>query len=113
MTWRLDVVGRPLRTLVLVSTDRALPQRPAVPAAFGAAPRRHRRRASRTTPTCASLAEFYGVPFHHLPVTPDDEGRGRGPRCSTLVDELDVELVVLARYMQILSPELCRRLPAA
>src|SRR5699024_8483197 len=31
-------------------------------------------------------------------------------RLSALVDELDVELIVLARYMQILSPELCDRL---
>jgi len=52
------------------------------------------------------LAEASGVPFHHLPVT-DDTRAGQEKRLLALVDELGVELVVLARYMQVLSPYLC------
>jgi formyltetrahydrofolate deformylase len=56
------------------------------------------------------IAEFYGVPFHHLPVTPPTKAEAEA-RLMALVKELDVELVVLARYMQVLSPDLCESLP--
>ncbi|WP_432572921.1 formyltetrahydrofolate deformylase [Kineococcus sp. SYSU DK005] len=60
----------------------------------------------------APLAQFYGVPFHHVPVaTGDAASKEAGEaRLLELVAELDVELVVLARYMQILSDALCREL---
>nr|MBF0684839.1 formyltetrahydrofolate deformylase [Pseudomonas sp.] len=57
----------------------------------------------------ATLAASYGVPFHHLPVTPDTKGEQEA-RILKLVHELKVDLVVLARYMQILSEDLCRAL---
>jgi len=50
------------------------------------------------------LAEFYGVPFHHFAVTPESKARIEQQQL-TLLDERDVELVVLARYMQVLSPQ--------
>ena len=56
-----------------------------------------------------SLAESYGIPFHHIPVTPDTKAEAEA-RLLELVDELDVDLVVLARYMQILSDDLCKQL---
>ncbi|HEY6798092.1 MAG TPA: formyltetrahydrofolate deformylase [Kineosporiaceae bacterium] len=56
------------------------------------------------------IAEFYGLPFHHVPVTPDTTAEAEA-RLAELVKELDVELVVLARYMQVLSAELCDQLP--
>ncbi|SPT53438.1 Formyltetrahydrofolate deformylase [Actinomyces bovis] len=59
--------------------------------------------------TLRDVAEFYGVPFHHVPVTRDTKEQAEAMLLS-LVDELGVELVVLARYMQILSPALCERL---
>jgi formyltetrahydrofolate deformylase len=55
-----------------------------------------------------SFVEWSGIPYHYIPTTgdkPRDEAR-----LSALVDELDIELLVLARYMQILSPELSARL---
>lgn len=52
------------------------------------------------------LAEWYGVPFHHIAVTKETKAEAEG-KLLALVDELDVDLVVLARYMQILSAELC------
>ncbi|MCU0838013.1 MAG: formyltetrahydrofolate deformylase [Rhodospirillales bacterium] len=60
-------------------------------------------------PDLAPLAEWHGVPFHHLPVTPESKGE-QEQRLLRLVDELSVDLVVLARYMQILSPRTCDRL---
>ncbi|UVI37231.1 formyltetrahydrofolate deformylase [Brevibacterium spongiae] len=56
-----------------------------------------------------SLAEFHGHTFHHVPITKDTKPEAEA-RLTALVDELDVELIVLARYMQILSPDLCDRL---
>ncbi|WP_210604987.1 formyltetrahydrofolate deformylase [Brevibacterium oceani] len=55
------------------------------------------------------LAEFHGHDFHHIPITRETKPEAEA-RLAALVDELDVELIVLARYMQILSPELCDRL---
>jgi len=54
----------------------------------------------------APLAASYGVPFHHWPV---DAGNrpAQERRILGLVESGQVDLVVLARYMQILSPELC------
>src|SRR5690625_160271 len=57
----------------------------------------------------APLAEFHGHSFHHIPITRDTKAAAEA-RLSALVAELDVELLVLARYLQILSPELCDRL---
>jgi formyltetrahydrofolate deformylase len=52
---------------------------------------------------------MYGVPFHHLPVTADTKPVAEA-RLLSLVDELRIHLVVLARYMQVLSDEMCRAL---
>jgi formyltetrahydrofolate deformylase len=60
-------------------------------------------------PDFESLAATYRVPFHHLPVTPDTKTDAED-RLLALVGELDVDLVVLARYMQILSDDLCKQL---
>jgi formyltetrahydrofolate deformylase len=58
----------------------------------------------------APLATSYDVPFHHLPV--DAESReAQEQRILQLVEETQAELVVLARYMQILTPTLCEALP--
>jgi formyltetrahydrofolate deformylase len=57
----------------------------------------------------ADLAAHYGIPFHHVPVTPDTKPQAEA-RLLELVEELEVDLVVLARYMQVLSDGLCRQL---
>jgi formyltetrahydrofolate deformylase len=59
--------------------------------------------------TCRPLAERYDVPFHHLPVTPDTKAEQESAMLG-LVDELDIDLVILARYMQILSDRACAEL---
>jgi formyltetrahydrofolate deformylase len=55
------------------------------------------------------LAAEHDVPFHHLPVTPEEKPR-RESQLLDLVDELRCDVVVLARYMQVLSAEACARL---
>jgi formyltetrahydrofolate deformylase len=54
-------------------------------------------------------ADFYGVPYHHLPVTPETKA-AQEAQVLKLVEDTGTELVVLARYMQILTPETCARL---
>ena len=55
------------------------------------------------------LVRSYGIDFHHIPITPETKPAGEA-RLLELVDELDIDLVVLARYMQVLSDDLCKRL---
>ncbi len=55
------------------------------------------------------MARHYGVDFHHIPITPDTKAQAEAELMG-LVDDLDIDLVVLARYMQILSDDLCRHL---
>jgi formyltetrahydrofolate deformylase len=57
----------------------------------------------------AGLAASYGVPFHHLPVSGDNKAE-QERQVLDIVDRAGVDLVVLARYMQILSGDMCRAL---
>ena len=106
MDFRLSVAEQPLRTLVLVTTEghclNDLLYRQSAGALnieIPAVVSNHR--------TLERLASAYDVPFHHVPSDdkPASEATIRG-----LVDDLDIDLVVLARYMQILSNDLCRDL---
>ena len=56
------------------------------------------------------LAGSYGIPYHHVPVTASTKAEAE-QKLLALVDDHDVELVVLARYMQVLSDTVCERLP--
>ena len=60
-------------------------------------------------PDCERLVASYGVPYHHVPVTADTKAEAE-KRLLELVDREGVDLVVLARYMQVLSDDTCRRL---
>ncbi|MEU8722050.1 MULTISPECIES: formyltetrahydrofolate deformylase [Streptomyces] len=55
------------------------------------------------------LVGSYGIPFHHMPVTKDTKQEAEA-RLLDLVRTEHVELVVLARYMQVLSDDLCKEL---
>jgi formyltetrahydrofolate deformylase len=59
--------------------------------------------------THRAMAEAAGIPFIHLPVTPETKLDAER-RLLELVDEHSIDLVVLARYMQVLSNDLCRSL---
>jgi formyltetrahydrofolate deformylase len=55
------------------------------------------------------LAAAHGIPFHHIPVTKDSKPDAEA-QVLTLIDEMEIDFVVLARYMQILSAEFCDQL---
>jgi formyltetrahydrofolate deformylase len=57
------------------------------------------------------LAEFHGLPFHHLPVTPETRAEQEAALLGTLAEHR-VELVVLARYMQILGQRVLDSYPS-
>ncbi|TDU77583.1 formyltetrahydrofolate deformylase [Streptomyces sp. KS 21] len=57
----------------------------------------------------AELVRSYDVPFHHIPVTKDTKAAAEA-QLLELVRAENVELVVLARYMQVLSDTLCKEL---
>lgn len=109
MQWKLDVVGRPLRTLVLVSK-----------AGHCLNDLLYRQRAGQLSvdiplvlsnhAELASLASFSDVPFEEHPVVSPGQKLAFEQRVLEVVEEHDIELVVLARYMQVLSPELCAAL---
>jgi formyltetrahydrofolate deformylase len=56
------------------------------------------------------LARFYNVPFHYVPVTPAEKAAAEKKQVA-LLEENEIELIVLARYMQVLSPEFVARYP--
>ncbi|WP_327296968.1 MULTISPECIES: formyltetrahydrofolate deformylase [unclassified Streptomyces] len=60
-------------------------------------------------PDFAELAGSYGIPFHHIPVTKDNKAAAEAELLD-LVRRENVELVVLARYMQVISDDLCKAL---
>ena len=109
MEFHLDEVGRPLRTLVLASkaahcvNDLLFRQRSGqLPVEIPVVLSNH--------DSLKDLAQFYGIDYEYLPVTSPEEKKAFEQRILDLVEEHDIELVVLARYMQVLSPELCKRL---
>ena len=57
-----------------------------------------------------SLVESHGIKFKYLPVKADTK-QDQENEVSKLIDELDIDFVVLARYMQILSKQFCEKLP--
>jgi formyltetrahydrofolate deformylase len=62
-------------------------------------------------PDLAPLAAAHGVPFEHVPAGGDPLARQRSEgRLLDLVGELGIDFVVLARYMRILSPDLCAKM---
>jgi formyltetrahydrofolate deformylase len=109
MTVEINTVNRPLRTLVLASqaghcvTDLMVRQRDGhlnvtIPLIMS------------NHETLKPLAEFYGVPLWSTPVTNASEKKNFERHLLDMVAKHDIELVVLARYMQILSPEVCEAL---
>ena len=108
MSWRLDPKGTKRRVLIMVSkfghclNDLLTgPGWANCPSTIVAVVSNHRDH--------EALVEWHKIPFYHVPVTPDTKPAAEA-RLLELIDEYDVELVVLARYMQVLSDELSRKL---
>jgi formyltetrahydrofolate deformylase len=108
MSWELVDAATPTRTLLMVSkfghclndllfrySSDAL--RIHVPAVVS------------NHPDLEPMVKAHGIPFHHIPISADTKAEAEAA-LTELVDSLDIELVVLARYMQVLSPELSHRL---
>lgn len=57
-------------------------------------------------PDLEPLAQWHGLPYHYLPITADTRQQ-QETEVRRIVEESGAELVILARYMQVLSPELC------
>ena len=56
----------------------------------------------------ADLTTWFGVPYHHLPILGEDTDRAaQEKQIRTVLEDHGVTLVVLARYMQVLSPDFC------
>ena len=58
---------------------------------------------------CQALAEWHGVPFHHLPMDKNNKPQQEADMLK-LFEQYQGDLLVLARYMQILSDEMCLKL---
>ena len=108
MDWQLTELGRASRLLVLVSRQghclsdllyRAYSQQ--LPVEIAAVVSNHA--------DLRPLAEAYRVPFHHLPINAATRSASE-ERLLQIVQDAQIDLVVLARYMQIWSPSLCTTL---
>ncbi len=108
MDWRLHDPRRRLRVMILVSKAEHC---------LNDLLYRHRTGALAMDITAivsnhrdlAHLAEWHSIPYHHLPVTAETKP-AQERQILTLIQHTRTELVILARYMQILSPELCQAL---
>ncbi|GGB96470.1 formyltetrahydrofolate deformylase [Marinobacterium zhoushanense] len=60
-------------------------------------------------PDLRPLAEWHGIPYYHLPITAETKPKQEA-QILDLLEQYDIDLVVLARYMQVLSPEMCEKL---
>ena len=56
------------------------------------------------------LVNFYGIPFHYIEVTKENKEEAEQKQ-NEILNRLDIDLIVLARYMQILSPDFIRKYP--
>jgi formyltetrahydrofolate deformylase len=108
MKWQIAAAGRRMPTVVLVSklghclNDLLFRHRSGLLALdIRAIVSNHR--------DFYQLAASYNIPFHHIPVTADSKPQAEA-RLLDVVEAEGAELVILARYMQVLSDDLCRRL---
>jgi formyltetrahydrofolate deformylase len=108
MTWELWDAGEPYRTLILVSKYSHCLNDLLFRWSSGSL-QIDVVGVLSNHPDCERLVASYGVPFHHVPVTPETKTDAE-KRMLELVETEGVDLVVLARYMQVLSDDTCRRL---
>ena len=59
---------------------------------------------------CYQLAAWYGIPYRHLPMTPDTKAQ-QERKLREIIDEERIDFVVMARYMQVLSDAFCTAYP--
>ncbi|GGS64440.1 formyltetrahydrofolate deformylase [Streptomyces violaceus] len=108
MEWQINRADRKMRILLMVSKFGHCLNDLLFRARTGALPVEIAGVVSNHT-DFAELVGSYNIPFHHIPVTKDTKSEAEG-RLLDIVREEGVELVVLARYMQVLSDDLCKAL---
>ncbi len=108
MEWQIGQAGEKMRVLLMVSRFGHCLNDLLFRASTGALPVEVVAVVSNHT-DFAELVGSYDVPFHHIPVTRDTKEQAEA-RLLEVVREEGVELVVLARYMQVLSDDLCKQL---
>lgn len=60
-------------------------------------------------PDLKPLADWYNIPFHHLPISKETKQQ-QEEKIWEIIQKTESELVILARYMQVLSPAMCKKL---
>jgi formyltetrahydrofolate deformylase len=107
MDWELDVVGRKMKTLVLVSksahclNDMLFRQRSGqLPILIPKVLSNH--------DLLSDLASFYGIDFESSSITSESDKKLFEDKLRSVIKAEEIELIVLARFMQILSPEFCK-----
>ena len=108
MAWKLHATTQPMRTVILVSKEGHCLNDLLFRCKSGLLPIDVRAIISNHR-EFYQLAASYNIPFHHLPVTAATKAQVEARQLEIIEDE-NAELVVLARYMQILSNDLCRQL---
>ncbi|MBO3674328.1 formyltetrahydrofolate deformylase [Streptomyces sp. NEAU-YJ-81] len=108
MDWEIHPADRKMRILLMVSKFGHCLNDLLFRSRIGALPVEIAAVVSNHT-DFEELVGSYGIPFHHMPVTKDTKQEAEA-RLLDLVRTEHVELVVLARYMQVLSDDLCKAL---
>ena len=108
LQWQLHATAQPMRTVIMVSQQGHCLNDLLFRWKSGLLPLDIRAIVSNHR-DFYQLAASYNVPFHHIPVTAATKAQVE-QRQFEIVQAEDAELVVLARYMQILSDDLCRKL---
>jgi formyltetrahydrofolate deformylase len=108
LRWSLHGTAQPMRTVIMVSKDGHCLndllfrwKSGLLPLDIRAIVSNHRE--------FYQLAASYDVPFHHIPVTAATKAQAEAKQYDIIASE-GAELVLLARYMQVLSDDLCRKL---
>ena len=108
MRWQLHEAAQPMRTVIFVSREGHCLNDLLFRWKSGLLPLDIRAIVSNHR-DFYQLAASYNVPFHHIAVTRDHKAQAEA-RQLEIIDGEDAELVVLARYMQVLSDGMCQRL---
>ncbi|EMF51069.1 MULTISPECIES: formyltetrahydrofolate deformylase [Streptomyces] len=108
MDWQINLADEKMRIVLMVSRFGHCLNDLLFRASIGALPVEIAAVVSNHT-DFAELVGSYDIPFHHIPVTKDTKAQAEA-RVLEIVREEKVELVVLARYMQVLSDDLCKQL---
>jgi formyltetrahydrofolate deformylase len=108
LEWRIHDLQRKLRAMIMVSQGGHCLNDLLYRTSTGRLPMDVTSIVSNHT-TWQRRADHESIPFHHLPITPETK-LVQEAKLMAMVEEQQVDLIILARYMQVLSDQLCRKL---